>query len=75
MSLQMGKMIALQILPLIEGLYGSGRKATKFVWNFYLHLLQGSHFNNFPQKTLKLDWLTFCPVTFWLKCLDFQYNQ
>ena len=38
-------------------------------------LLQGSHLDNFPLKTLKLDWVVFHSVTFQLKCLDFQSNQ
>ena len=40
-----------------------------------LQLLRGSHWNNFLQKTLKLDWVAFHSVTFQLKCLDFQANQ
>ena len=40
-----------------------------------LQLLQGSHLNNFPLKTLKLGWVAFHSVTFQLKCLDFQSNQ
>jgi len=40
-----------------------------------LQLLQGSHLDNFPLKTLKLDWVAFHSVTFQLKCLDFQSNQ
>ena len=42
-----------------QGLYG------------YLQLLQGSQFDNFPLKTLKLGWVSFLLVTFQLKCLDF----
>ena len=34
-------------------------------------LLQGSHLDNFPLKTLKLDLVAFHSVTFQLKCLDF----
>ena len=37
--------------------------------------LQGSHFNNFPLKTLKLCWIAYNPVEFQLKCLDFPSNQ
>ena len=40
-----------------------------------LQLLQGSHLDNFPLKTLKLDWVAFYSVTFQLKCLEFQSNQ
>ena len=40
-----------------------------------LQLLQGSNLNNFPLKTLKLDWVAFHSVAFQFKCLDFQSNQ
>ena len=40
-----------------------------------LQLLQGSHLDNFPMKTLKLGWVAFHSLTFQLKCLDFQSNQ
>ena len=40
-----------------------------------LQLLQGSHLDNFPMKTLKLGWVAFHSVTLQLKCLDFQSNQ
>ena len=40
-----------------------------------LQLLQGSHLNNFLQKTLKPGWVAFHSVTFQLKCLDFESNQ
>ena len=43
--------------------------------NGILQLLQGSHLNNFPLKTLKLGWVAFHSVTFQLKYLDFQSNQ
>ena len=43
-----------------KGLYGS------------LQLLQGSHFDNFQLKTLKLGWVTFHSLTFQLKRLDFR---
>ena len=38
-----------------------------------LQLLQGSHLDNFPLKTLKLDWVAFHLVNFLfqLKRLDF----
>ena len=38
-------------------------------------ILQGSHLDNFPLKTLKLNWVAFHSVTFQLKCLDFQSSQ
>ena len=44
-------MIAFQISPEVESLYGLGRQATKFeefVWNFAT--LQGSHLNNFSAE-------------------------
>ena len=47
----------------LKGLYG------------IFQLLQASHLDNFPLKTLKLDWVAFHSVTFQLKCLDFQFNQ
>ena len=37
-----------------------------------LQLLQGSHLNKFPLKTLKLGWIAFHSVAFQLKYLDFQ---
>ena len=40
-------MVALQISPKIESLYG------------ILQLLQGSHLDNFPQKTLTLGRVAF----------------
>ena len=40
-----------------------------------LQLLQGSSLDNFPLKTVKLDWVAFHSVTFQLKRLDFQSNQ
>ena len=40
-----------------------------------LTLLQSSHLNNFPLKTLKLGWGAFHSATFQLKCLDFQSNR
>ena len=40
-----------------------------------LQLLQGSHSDNFPQKTLKPGRAAFHSLTFQLKCLDFQSNQ
>ena len=58
-------MVALQISSKIESLYGLGRQAKTlqgFVWNFAT--LQGSHLNNFPQKTLKLGRVAFHSLTF-----------
>ena len=40
-----------------------------------LQLLQGSHFDNFQQKTLKLGRVPFHSVTCQFQCLDFQSNQ
>ena len=40
-----------------------------------LQLLQGSHLDNFPQKTLKLSRVAFHSLTFQFLCLDFQSNQ
>ena len=40
-----------------------------------LQLLQGSHLDNFPQKTLKLGRVAFHSLTFQFLCLDFQSNQ
>ena len=40
-----------------------------------LQLLQGSHLDNFPQKTLKLGRVAFHSLTFQFQCLDFQSNQ
>ena len=47
-------MIALQISPKIESLYGLGRQAKNYKGLYgILQLLQGYHLDNFPQKTLK----------------------
>ena len=58
-------MVALQISPKIESLYGLGRQ-TKNYKGLYgiLQVLQGSHLDNFPQKTVKLGRVTFHSVTF-----------
>ena len=40
-----------------------------------LQLLQDSHLDNFPQKTLKLGRVAFHSLTFQFYCLDFQSNQ
>ena len=36
--------------------------------NGILRLLHGYHLDNFPLKTLKLDWVAFHSVMFQLKC-------
>ena len=56
-------MVALQISPKIESLYGLGRQATNYK-DLYgiLQLLQGSHL----LKTLKLGWVAFHSVSFQL---------
>ena len=63
-------MIALQVSPKIESLYGLGRQATKlygFVWNITAF---GRHpFGQFSGlKTLKLGWVAFHLITFPLEC-------
>ena len=40
-----------------------------------LQILQGSHLDNFPLKTLKVGWVAFHSITFQLKCLDFQSDN
>ena len=40
-----------------------------------LQLLQGSHLDKFPLKTLKLGYEAFHSITFQLIYLDFQSNQ
>ena len=69
-------MVALQISPKIESLYGLGKRPQNYK-DLYgiLLLLRGSHLNSFPLKTLKLGWVAFHSVPFQLKCLDFQSNQ
>ena len=52
-------MVALQMSPKIESLYGLGRQAKiKGLYGIF-QLLQGSHLDNFLLKTLKLGWLAF----------------
>ena len=70
-------MVALQISPKIESLYGLGIDKPQNYKDLYgiLQLLRLSHLNNFPLKTLKLGWVVLHSVTFQLKCLDFQSNQ
>ena len=71
-----GKMVALQLTPKIESLYGLVDKPKNYK-DLYgiLQLLRCSHLNNFPLKTLKLGWVAFHSVTVQLKCLDSQSNQ
>ena len=58
-------MVALQISPKIESLYGLGRQAKNYKGLYgILQLLQGSHLDNFPQKTLKLGRVAFHSLTF-----------
>ena len=55
-----GKMVALQMPPKIEGLYGLGRQAKNYKGLYgILQHLQGSHLDNFSLKTLKLGWVAF----------------
>ena len=72
-------MVALQISPKIESLYGLAAWVAKLQNYKYLYgilqLLRGSHLNNFPLKTLKLGWVAFHSIPLKLKCLDFQSNQ
>ena len=68
-------MVAFQISPKIESLYGLDRPQNyKSLYGILQHL-QGCHLNSFPMKTLKLGWVAFHSLTFQLKCLDFQCNQ
>ena len=58
-------MVALQISPKIESLYGLGRQARNYKSLYgILQLLQGSHLDNFPQKTLKLGQVAIHSLTF-----------
>ena len=59
-------MVALQIPPKIESLYGYWVDRPKNYKGLYgiLQLLQGSHLDNFPQKTLKLGRVAFHSLTF-----------
>ena len=73
-------MVAFQISPKIESLYGSCMDWVDRPQNYKglygsLQLLQGSHLDNFLLKTLKLGWVAFYSLIFQLKCLDFQSNQ
>ena len=71
-------MVALQISPKVESLLCMDQlDRPQNYKNLYgsLQLLQGSHLDNFPLKTVKLGWVAFNSLTFQLKCLDFQCNQ
>ena len=59
-------MEALQMSPKIESLYGLAVDRPKNYKGLYgiLQLLQGSHLDNFPQKTLKLGRVAFHSLTF-----------
>ena len=64
-------MVAPQISPKIEILYGLGRQATKLKGSCLygiLQPLQGSHLDIFPLKTPKLGWVAFLSLKFQLKC-------
>ena len=56
-------MLALQISPKIESCMDWVDKPQNYK-DLYgiLQLLQGSHLNNFPLKTLKLGWVAFHSV-------------
>ena len=64
-------MVAFQISPKIESLYGLSRQGSYGI----LQLLQACHLNSFPLKTLKLGWVAFHSLKSQLKCLDFQSKQ
>ena len=69
-------MIALQISPKIESCMDWVDRLQNLECLYgILQLLQGSHLDNFPLKTLKLDWVAFHSLIFQFKCLDFQSNQ
>ena len=71
-----GKMVALQISPKERVCMDWVNRPQNYK-DLYgiLQLLQGSHLDNFPLKTLTLGWVAFHSLTFQLKCLDFQCNQ
>ena len=55
-----GKMIALKISPKIESLYGLGWQVSNSKGQYgILQLLQSSHLDNFPLKTLNLGCIAF----------------
>ena len=60
-------MVALQISPKIESLYGLAwvdRPKNYKGLHGILQLFQGSHLDNLPQKTLKLGRVDFHSLTF-----------
>ena len=58
-------MLALQISPKIERLYGWVDRPRNYKGLYgILQLLQGSHLDNFPQKTLKVGRVAFHSSTF-----------
>ena len=57
-------MVAFQISPKIESLYGLDKPQNYKDLYGILQLLRGSHLNNFPLKTLKLGWVAFNSATF-----------
>ena len=69
-------MVALQISSKIESLYGLSDRRQNYKGLYgILQLLQSSHLDNFPVKTLKLGWVAFHSLTFQSKCLHFQSNR
>ena len=58
-------MVALQISPKTESLYGYWVDRPENYKGLYgiLQLLQGSHLDNFRQKSLKLGWVAFHSLT------------
>ena len=68
-------MVALQIAPKIESLYGLNKPQNYKDLYGILQLLRGSHLKHFPLKTFKLGRVAFHSVTFQLNCLDFQCNR
>ena len=53
-------MIALKLPLKIESLYGMGRQVSNSEGLYgILQLLQSSHVDSFPLKTLKLGWVAF----------------
>ena len=60
-----GKIVALQISPKIESFMDWVDRAKNYKGLYgILQLLQGSHLDNFPQKTLKLGRVAFHSFTF-----------
>ena len=64
-------MVAHQMSPKIESLYGWVDRPQNYKGLYgTLQLLQCSHLDNFPLKSLKLGWVAFYLLTLQLKCLD-----